>query len=139
MKFFYERFPPDDDPVYFPILKVSVVNPKTSKLYPNYKVLVDSGAAGCVFHTGVANAIGIDVTSGWKLGLAGVTEGKGIQYIHHVTIVLGGNEVEIEVGFTYDLKFPFGLLGQKGFFEKNRICFDLPVGDFEITPKIRRK
>jgi len=47
--------------------------------------------------------------------------------------------MNIEVGFSYDLRSWFGILGQKGFFEKYRICFDLPVGDFSITPKSHRE
>ena len=139
MKFSYERFPPDDDPVYFPTLKVTVINPKTKKPYLDYKVLVDSGAVAPVFHAWVGEAIGLDIKKGKKLRLLGVTTGKGEQFVHEVDIIVGGNEIKLEVGFSYNLKFPFGLLGQRGFFEKNRICFDLPVGDFEINPKTRKR
>lgn len=136
MKFKYERFPPDDDPVYFPTVKIKVINPRTKETSKDYKVLIDSGAANCVLHAFIGESIGIDIKSGEKIPLYGVTEGKGEMFIHKVTIELGGHEMDINVGFSYDLRFPLGgLLGQKGFFEKNRICFDLPVGDFEITPK----
>lgn len=138
MKFLYERFPPDDDPVYFPTLEIKVINPDTQQISKNYKVLVDSGAAGCVFHAFIGEDIGIVVPSGIKRPLRGVTKGNGECFLHEVTIDVGGNKIDLEVGFSYDLRFPFGLLGQKGFFEKNRVCFDLLVGDFEINPKERK-
>jgi hypothetical protein len=138
MKFTYERFPPDDDPVYFPTLIVTIVNPKTEGSY-NCKVLIDSGAAGCVFHAFIGETIGIAVRGGEKYPLSGVTEGKGEQFIHEILLIIGGQDYKLNVGFSYDLRFPFSILGQKGFFEQNRICYDLPVGDFEITPKTRKR
>ncbi len=135
MKFLYERFPPDDDPVYFPTLKIKVVNPRNGQVSKDYKVLLDSGAAGCVFHSFIGESVGIDIKSGVRRPLRGVTEGKGEVFMHKIILEVGGKKFDIEIGFSYDLKFPLGLVGEKGFFEKNRICFDLPVGDFEITPK----
>ncbi len=138
MKFSYERFPPDDDPVYFPTLKIKITNPANNKTSQDYKVLVDSGAASSVFHAYIGESIGFNITSGEKFPLSGVVEGKGEIFMHSVSILIGGIYVDLNVGFSYDLRFPLGLLGQRGFFEQNRVCFDLPVGDFEINPKIRK-
>lgn len=138
MKFYYEKLSPSQDPVFFPTLILSVINPEKKKAFPSYKVLVDSGAAMCVFHSWVAEAIGIDFRSGKKISLTGATGGTVKMYIHTVKIVFGGYEMNLKVGFSDGLNLPMGILGQKGFFEKNRICFDLPVGDFEITPKDRK-
>lgn len=134
MKFKYEHFPSD---VWFPTLSIMLVNPQAKKHIPNFKVLVDSGAAGCVFPAMAGEDIGLDVKTGKKMFLRGVTKGVEEQYIHEVAVIIGGHMVELEVGFSYGLRFPLGLLGQKGFFEKFRICFDLPKRDFEIVPKER--
>lgn len=138
MKFPYEEFPLIDIPL--PTLNIEVINPKSKQLASvEYKVLVDSGAAGCIFHTYIAKQLEIDVDSGRKGSFIGATGKESYEYLHPVTLVIGGIKVDLEVGFSYELHAPFGLLGQKGFFEKYRVCFDLPVGDFEIVPKTRKK
>lgn len=135
MKFKYESFGDGKDQFYYPVLNLKIVNPKNKTVSPPYKVLVDSGASASIFHSSIAESIGIEVLKGEKQTFSGVTEGKGTFYLHDVIILIGGHSEETRLGFSYDLKSWFGLLGQKGFFEKNRICFDLPKGDFEITPK----
>lgn len=138
VKFPYTIFPSPDGNVFFATLDVMLFNRKTGKASYRYKVVLDSGASHCVFHAGIGETIGIDVTSGRKMPLKGVTHAVGKQYLHDVTVIVDGVSYLVEAGFSYDLNFPFGLLGQKGFFDQNRICFDRPVGDFEITPKSRK-
>lgn len=135
MKFRYEKYGSKEGEIFYPSLNIEIVNPKTKKISPSYKVLVDSGASSCIFHAWLGERIGIEIDKGEKKQFVGVTDKAGVQYIHPVTMIMGGNEVNLSAGFSHDLKSWFGLLGQKGFFEKHRICFDLPVGDFTITPK----
>lgn len=138
MKFRYSRYPTNDPKIFveYPTVKIGLVNPKTKKVFADYLVLVDSGASACVFHAGIGEVIDIDIKTGKEFPLRGVI-GVGKQFLHPATLTIGGHSMEIEVGFSYDLAIPFGLLGQKGFFEKFRICFDLPKREFEITPKLR--
>jgi len=143
VKFQYNQYPlyptkafPDKKSIFYPTFNLTLINPKTKQVLPNYMVLVDSGASNCVFHAGIGEAIGIDIKSGKKAPLRGVTTGEGKQFFHEVTLVIKGNKVESYIGFSYDLKLPFGLLGQEGFFDKFRICFNLPRKEFEITQKI---
>lgn len=138
MKFPYTTYPSSNGAIFFATLDITLVSPKTGKGSYQYKVVLDSGASHCVFHAGIGESIGIDISSGKRMPLKGVTDVTGEQYLHVVTLVVGGVPYLVEAGFSYDLNFPFGLLGQKGFFEQNRISFDLPVGDFEITPKSRK-
>lgn len=136
MKFRYSRYPTSDPKIFidYPTVKIGLVNSKTQQVSADYLVLVDSGASACVFHAGIGETIGMDIKSGKEFPLRGVT-GSGRQFLHPVTLIIGGHNIETEVGFSYDLTMPFGLLGQQGFFEKFRICFDLPKREFEITPK----
>lgn len=143
MKFPYNKYPlrsteafPEKTSIFYPTLQLTLINSKTKQVFPNYVVLVDSGASACVFHAGIGEAIGINIKSGKKAPLRGVTLGEGEQFFHEVTLVLGGNKIEGYVGFSYDLKFPFGLLGQEGFFDKFRVCFDFPKKEFEIMLKL---
>jgi hypothetical protein len=144
MKFSYRRYRvekskafPKKTSVFYPTVNLTLINSKTKQAFPNYAVLVDSGASHCVFHAGIGEAIGIDVRSGKKAPMRGVTVGEGEQFFHKIVLVIEGNKVESYVGFSYDLRFPFGLLGQEGFFDKFRVCFDFPKKEFEITPKTR--
>ena len=136
MKFPYQKFP-SGTPVFYPILSLTLINPKTKKAFPNYLVLVDSGASSCVFHAGIAEEIGINIESGQKAPLRGVIGEAGQQFFHSVSLVIAGHEFKSKVGFSDDLKMPFGLLGQVGFFDQFRVCFDFPKKEFEITPKSR--
>ena len=144
MKFPYNKYPlekseafPEKTSIFYPTLKLTLINPKTKQVFPNYVVLVDSGASACVFHAGIGEAIGMDIESGKKVPMRGITAGKGEQFFHNVILVIEGTSIENYVGFSCDLKFPFGLLGQEGFFDKFRVCFDSPKKEFEITPKLR--
>lgn len=136
LRFHYTKFPRG---VYFPVLDISVADPHGGNPGFIYKVIVDSGASGCIFHAGIGESIGLDIKSGRKLPLLGVTEGKGEQYLHQVIIDIEGRlKILSEVGFSYDLNFPFGLLGEREFFDVFRICFDLSRKEFELFPKYRQ-
>jgi len=123
--------------VEYPTVNIDLINPSNGRIATNYIVLVDSGAAMCVFHANIAESLGIDVESVIPMPLRGVGPFPGKHFVHTIELVLGGHHTILEAGFSYDLNIPFGLLGQKGFFEKFRICFDLPKRDFEIVPKER--
>lgn len=99
------------------------------------KALIDSGAGTCLFHGSVGEALGIEVESGKKAPMKGVTSQSGWVYYHKIVIGLDGHNIESIVGFSYDLDLYFGLLGQVGFFDSFRVCFDLPKQDFEVVPK----
>ena len=74
-----------------------------------------------LFHSEVAQYLGIDVQKG-KKGLVTGVGGKSSEYfLHKVFIEVGGWKHEIEVGFIPDIggrSAPYGIVGQKGFFEK---------------------
>ncbi|OGY08355.1 MAG: hypothetical protein A2782_00840 [Candidatus Blackburnbacteria bacterium RIFCSPHIGHO2_01_FULL_43_15b] len=98
-------------------------------------MLVDSGASLSVLHAKFGEKVGLDVKSGKKMQLKGATVGMGTQFIHEITMIIGGQSFNLEVGFSYDLDMPWGLLGQNGFFDKFRVCFDKAKSEFELTPK----
>lgn len=135
MKFPYEDFPSKEGVVSFPVVNITIINSATKKAFPSYKCIIDSGAAGCLFHAAIGESVGLDVYSGKKVPLAGATGDGKVQFLHHISLLIGGHMIDLEAGFSYDLAFPFGLLGQRGFFEKFRIYFNLPKKDFEIVPK----
>lgn len=137
MKFPYRKYISKASAEY-PLVKLLLINPKTQQVFSEYVALVDSGASSCVFHGIIGEQIGVDVRSGDKKPFKGVVDKSGAQFIHPITLVLGGHSISLEAGFSYDLTMPFGLLGQDGFFNRFRICFDKSKGEFEITPKTIR-
>src|SRR3990167_3435017 len=135
IRFRYTKFPPN---IYFPVVDLIVTNPATKIPSPAYKAIIDSGASGCILHASIGEFIGLDIKSGKRLSLKGVTEGGGEQYLHQVVLDIEGQlQILAEVGFSYDLQCPFGLLGQREFFDVLKICFDLSRKQFEILPKHR--
>ena len=112
-----------------PLLQVTLFNGTQRK---QVVCLVDSGADECLFHASIGRRLGIDIESGrYKKfdGIAGSLEA----YMHLIEIQVQDfpERVEIEAGFT-ESDGVDAILGQAGFFERFRICFDRRRGKFEI-------
>ncbi|MEK7514019.1 MAG: retropepsin-like aspartic protease [Patescibacteria group bacterium] len=139
MKFKYSRFSaqpsdafPDLKEVWRPVIPVKISYEK--KEY-GYLALVDSGADFCIFHADIAEALGLSVKKGKTSPIFGVTKGEGKVYYHYVDLEIGGWKINSYVGFSYDLRFPLGILGQRGFFEFFSIDFDLRKRIVDLRPK----
>jgi hypothetical protein len=101
--------------------------------------LVDSGADECLFHASVARSLGIDVESGRHKEFDGIA-GSLEAYIHPVEIQVQDfvERVKIEAGFT-ESEGVHAILGQAGFFENFKICFERYRRKIEITERSRPK
>ena len=103
-----------------------------------YEVLVDSGADLCIFNSEVGEAIGIDVKKGKPREVFGVGGKASVYYLHPVKIDVGGWEYEIQAGFMSDVagrSVPYGVVGQKGFFENFIVKFDLKKEEIELKTR----
>ena len=103
-----------------------------------YEVLVDSGADICLFSQSVGEAIGIDIKSGKVREVFGVGGKASLYYLHKITIEVGGWNYEIEAGFMPDVAgrtMPYGLVGQKGFFENFIVKFDLLKEEVDLKTR----
>lgn len=91
-----------------------------------YEVLVDSGADYCMFDEEVAEAIGIeDIATGKMFTFGGVTGDKKVGYWHTVTLSIKGCTYQTKVGFSAEMRDDgYGIVGQKGFFDRFSIIFD---------------
>ncbi len=99
-----------------------------------YFALLDTGADICIVHAEFGKALGIDVTSGKKSTIHGIT-GPGTVYTHEVDIEIGGWLLSgIPVSFSYDMSpdQSFGILGHKGFFEYCKAIFDTSSKEVDI-------
>lgn len=129
MKFFYKKqYSVEGQPFFLPLIDVAIGD-------LGIVALVDSGASYSLFHAALGEHIGLNIKAGQKFVSFGV-DGKPIESFLHLTrVTIGGNSAMISISYSYDLQTPYPLLGQRGFFEKFRICFDLGKKEIEITPK----
>ena len=61
-----------------------------------------------------------------------------LYYLHPVTIEVGGWDFKIEAGFMPDVAgrvIPYGIVGQKGFFENFIVRFDLKKEEVELKTR----
>jgi hypothetical protein len=105
-----------------PIIPIEITHKAQSI---RYEVLVDSGADTSIIPGDIGRAIGIDVESGDRFELGGVTGENRIGYFHRVTLRIGKYSYQTKVGFMNNMREgSFGMVGQKGFFDRFAIKFD---------------
>jgi hypothetical protein len=90
------------------------------------EALIDSGADFCVFHSEIADVLGIRWNKGHAHNFVGITGEKGKVYFHQVRIKIGNWGKSMTCGFSQDLsEYSYGILGQEGFFENFGVHFSL--------------
>lgn len=100
-----------------------------------YEVLVDSGADINVVPAEVGELLGIDIESGERSGVGGITGGTLPYYLHPVTIHVGGWAYEVEMGFMPGMPaMGYGVVGQRGFFDLFKVIFDQDREEIELRP-----
>lgn len=101
-----------------------------------YRVLIDSGADFCIFHSDVAEVLKIPVVKGKKMTFYGTGGTPQKAYFHDVQIEIAGWPMKLYCGFSYDMQsLPYGILGQTGFFDRFKIEFDYQGKRIELKPK----
>ncbi|HUS26322.1 MAG TPA: hypothetical protein VMY99_03175 [Nevskiaceae bacterium] len=91
----------------------------------NYEVLVDSGADMCILHGDIGRAIGLDIEKGESFEFGGVSGRMDTGYLHTVTITVKHACFQTKVGFSDHINNSgFGMVGQKGFFDRFAVTFD---------------
>lgn len=115
-----------------PILKVKLShNGKHIKV----SALVDSGASSSLFHSSMAEALGLDLNSGIKQEFFGISGHSVEAYFHLVKFQIIGSseEQEIALGFT-NSDGVGALLGQSDFFQRHQVKLDRYKEQMEIKP-----
>ena len=102
--------------------------------------LLDSGSDECLFHASIGRDLGIDVEAGQYKQFDGIA-GSVEAYMHLLDLQLQDfpDRIRIEAGFT-ESEGVDAILGQAGFFESYKICFDRSRSRVEVSrpePKIR--
>lgn len=131
MKFRYAR--------YYGVLRpVIPIKLRYGKKEIGYHVLVDSGADLCLFDEEIGRAIGIDVKKGTPREVFGIGGKSSLYYLHTITMDVGGWPFEIEAGFMPQVAgrvLPYGVVGQKGFFDLFVVKFDFLKEEIELKPR----
>jgi hypothetical protein len=105
---------------YLPIVPLELKGKEWIELH----AFVDSGASYSIFHSDIANILGIEYTKGNKNFM---TVGDGIQipvYSHNINVRFNEKEFITKIGFSNKLGIGFDILGREGFFDRFIICFD---------------
>lgn len=129
MKFRYKKYDPG---ILRPVILIEVIK---NGLEVPYEVLVDSGADLCIFDAHIAEILGIDVTKGERREVSGLTGFPEFYYLHDILLKVGGLEYKVEVGFMSMRGSAYGIVGQKGFFDKFIVKFDLKKEEVELRER----
>jgi hypothetical protein len=131
MKFKYKEYGDALRPV-IPI----VLKHKGKRL--RYEVLVDSGSDYCFFDAEAGEAIGITRENSELKEVFGVGGKISIYHTHEVTVGVGEKSFKIRAGFMPNLGghiVSYGIVGQKGFFDKFIVKFDLIKEEVELIER----
>ena len=96
--------------------------------------LVDSGADYSLFHSSIADELGIDMRTGWQKEFGGIAAGEPVQaYMHTIGMQIRGfaETFQVEAGFA-DSDAIGGLLEQTGFFDCYKITLEGYKGRFQV-------
>lgn len=90
------------------------------------EALIDSGADISLFDAEIAEALGLKLFDGRRDEIQGLSHGSGLfYYVHDITLTVGDLVMTVPVGFMPNMPdFGYGLLGQRGFFERCLVSFD---------------
>lgn len=115
-----------------PMIEAEVFGPQGSQ---KFNALIDSGADTSLFNIQVAELLGFDLANAKKANFTGIIGATSCYFFENVEIKLEGQEklINLPVGFI-DSDTVGLLLGQEGFFDKNRIKFEKDHDSFEVTP-----
>ena len=100
------------------------------------EALIDSGSDYCVFPIEAAKALNIPIEKAKKTRLTGFLEGKANLFLYPIKLSIENYSIEVIAGFAQEMgRYAPCTLGQKGFFDNFKVCFDKKRQLIEIGPK----
>lgn len=140
MKFKYRRFdlfPSSDFFGKFILKPIIPIKISRANIVVKYAALIDSGADFCIFHAGIGEYLGLNVKSGMEVGFGGIQNvGNAKAYLHKVNLEILDIQFKADIGFSYDISDRgYGIFGQKGFFDRFIVKFDLNKEEIEIRER----
>ena len=128
MQFHYQEAAPG---ILRPIISIRLHFKNTFVIYD---ALIDSGADRCILHFGLVDILKVPLGKQVKVrGISGELL-EGVKAT--INLALFDWKFKTEVIFSPNLApMAYGVLGQKGFFDNFRICFDKHKLQVSIEPK----
>ena len=100
------------------------------------EALIDSGSDYCIFPIEAAQALHIPIKKAKMTHVTGFLEGKAKLFLFPIKLAIGKYSIEIVAGFAQGMgRYAPCTLGQKGFFDNFKVCFDKSRSQIEINPK----
>lgn len=98
--------------------------------------LIDSGADYCIFPIDYAFELSIPISKSKRTIFSSFSGESSSLYLHPVQLSIEAYSAEILAGFTESIgMYSYSVLGQKGFFDNFKVCFDKSKLQVEMTPK----
>lgn len=127
----YRRYPAPDGYYHAASIPVGISLPdKGSRRSKRFDAIIDSGAAGCLFHAAIGRTLGLNIESGRLEYTQGVA-GQSKVYLFDVALHVVGSTILTRAGFSDELPIA-ELLGMRGFFESFKITFDPAALEVEL-------
>ncbi len=131
----YILLPPEDSPVYKPLIYIRLGYKKTHKIIPGLlSALIDSGADSCFCKKYIGEWLGIKFKKSKSFTYIAVNKTTFSALKETITLYFNDQSYECPFYFADDLpdEFPI-ILGQKGFFDHFKITFDLKNKEMEVV------
>ena len=116
---------------------LALIDINIGKLKIPVRCLIDSGSPITIIHSPLAVVAGYIPADGQASQLFGIGGEPVAGYYHTIEMSFYGRMFKTTVFFSTDMRTPYCLLGQFGFFDKFKICFDLKNRIFEVDPKVK--
>ncbi|MDP3724047.1 MAG: aspartyl protease family protein [bacterium] len=129
MKYRYKQYSPG---IIRPVIPIEIIYKNTAV---PYEVLIDSGADMNIFDAQLVEILALDLTSGKSARVAGITGMEERYFLHTLDLKVGGHLLKnVEVGFLSNIgQYGYGVVGQKGFFDRFVVRFDFQKEEIELT------
>ena len=122
---------PQREFVLRPVIPISLIYKKKSL---RYEALIDSGSDYILFPAVLGKKLGINIESGKKESVSGVSGPALNIYFHQLVVEIGSYKFKVYAGFVDNINQNFAILGQKDFFDTFKIFFNLKKKEVEIIP-----
>jgi Aspartyl protease len=138
VKFKYRKIPDNTNPSGYQRLPLLQVELFYGAKHTGVRCLIDTGASDCIFHSSIADILGIDLKSGKPKPYTGIGGQSINAYLHQIQMRIQGfsEKIHLDAAFTEENQVP--LLRQTGFFDNYRVTFERYRGRFEIKGRTLR-
>ncbi|MDI6708460.1 MAG: aspartyl protease family protein [Candidatus Thermoplasmatota archaeon] len=113
---------------YLPIIPLEL----KGKEWIEVRAFVDTGASYSIFHSDIAEILGLDYKSGKKDYL---TVGDGsvmLVYKHNLKVRFCGQMFTARIGLSKSLGIGFNIMGMEDFFDRFVFCFDNKLRELRV-------